>query len=121
MDGQNRKDEIITFDLRPLEGSMLALMEISLIPIGTNSASFSSSVVHAVQIIEARGMKYQLTPTNTIVEGEIDELLETAKEIHQSAIITGLDRVITNITIDERVDKNITIDQQVDIVRQSFH
>jgi uncharacterized protein (TIGR00106 family) len=82
----------------------LPLLGISLIPVGTNSASFSSSVTGAVKTIEDRGLKYQVTPTETIIEGQLDELLEAAKEIHQNAM-AGSNRIITNITIDERRDK----------------
>jgi uncharacterized protein (TIGR00106 family) len=99
---------------------MMALMEISLIPIGTNSASFSSSVVNAVRIIEEKGLKYQVTPTNTIIEGDLNQLLDTAKAIHQNAISNGVDRIVTNISIDERVDKHLSIDQQVDTIQQSL-
>jgi uncharacterized protein (TIGR00106 family) len=99
---------------------IMALMEISLIPIGTNSASFSSSVVNAVRLIEERGLKYQITPTSTIMEGDVDQLMDTAKAIHQNAITNGIHRVITNISIDERMDKHISINQQVDVIQQTL-
>jgi uncharacterized protein (TIGR00106 family) len=98
----------------------MALMEISLIPIGTKSPSFSSSVVNAVRLIEKKGLKYQITPTSTIMEGEIDQLMDTAKAIHQNAISNGIHRVVTNISIDERLDKHISMDQQVDIIQQTL-
>ena len=97
----------------------MPLLGISLIPVGTNSASFSSSVTGAVKTIEDRGLKYQVTPTETIIEGQLDELLEVAKEIHQNAM-AGTARVITNITIDERKDKQVNMEEQVDIVTQSL-
>jgi uncharacterized protein (TIGR00106 family) len=97
----------------------LPLLGISLIPVGTNSASFSSSVTGAVKTIEDRGLKYQITPTETIIEGQLDELLEVAKEIHQNAMASTT-RIITNITIDERRDKQVNMDEQVDIVTQSL-
>jgi uncharacterized protein (TIGR00106 family) len=97
----------------------LPLLGISLIPVGTNSASFSSSVTGAVKTIEDRGLKYQVTPTETIIEGQLDELLEVAKEIHQNAM-AGSNRIITNITIDERRDKQVNMEEQVDIVTQSL-
>lgn len=98
----------------------MALMEISLIPIGTENPSFSSSVVHAVRIIEEKGLKYQVTPTATIIEGDINQLMDTAKTIHQNAMTNGAHRVITNISIDERLDKQMSMEQQVDIVQQSL-
>lgn len=98
----------------------MALMEISLIPIGTESPSFSSSVVNAVKIIEEKGIKYQITPTSTIMEGDIDQLMDTAKAIHQNAAANGVHRVVTNISIDERMDKRMDMDGQVEIINQSL-
>jgi uncharacterized protein (TIGR00106 family) len=72
-----------------------------------------------VKTIEDRGLKYQVTPTETIIEGQLDELLEVAKEIHQNAM-AGSNRIITNITIDERRDKQVNMEEQVDIVTQSL-
>lgn len=97
----------------------MSLLGISLTPVGTKSASFSSTVTSAVHTIEERGLKYQVTPTETIIEGELDELLEIAKEIHQNAM-ASTNRVITNITIDDRRDKEVNMDEQVDIVTQSL-
>jgi len=97
----------------------LALLGISLTPIGTKSASFSSTVTGAVQTIEEKGLKYQITPTETIIEGELDELMEAAKEIHENAM-AGTNRVITNITIDDRRDKEVNMEEQVDVVTQSL-
>ena len=92
----------------------MPLLGISLIPVGTNSASFSSSVTGAVKTIEDRGLKYQVTPTETIIEGQLDELLEVANAM------AGSNRIITNITIDERRDKQVNMEEQVDIVTQSL-
>lgn len=97
----------------------MSLLGIRLTPVGTKSASFSSTVTSAVHTIEERGLKYQVTPTETIIEGELDELLEIAKEIHQNAM-ASTNRVITNITIDDRRDKEVNMDEQVDIVTQSL-
>ncbi|TCS83543.1 MTH1187 family thiamine-binding protein [Tepidibacillus fermentans] len=99
----------------------MPLLEISVVPVGTNSPSFSSHVSNAVRLIEQKGLKYQITPTATIIEGDINQLMDVAKEIHQNAITNGVQRVITNISIDDRVDKNMEMNQQVSAIQQSLH
>jgi uncharacterized protein (TIGR00106 family) len=98
----------------------MPLLEISIVPVGTNTPSFSSDVVDAVRLIENRGLKYQVTPTSTVIEGEIPELMGVAQEIHQRTMEGGPSRVITHMTIDERADKEVGIQQQVDTVHQSL-
>jgi len=96
------------------------LLEISVVPVGTNTASFSSYVSNAVRTIEQKGLNYQITPTATIVEGDINQLMDVAKEIHQNAMASGVNRAITNITIDDRKDKSINIGHQVEVVQHSL-
>ncbi len=99
----------------------MALLEISVVPVGTGSTSFSSQVTDAVKIIQDKGLNYQVTPTATVIEGEFDELMDVARDIHKHAISNGSDRVITNISIDHRTDKKISMDEQVRSVELSLH
>ncbi|AFV11529.1 hypothetical protein DUF77 [Thermacetogenium phaeum DSM 12270] len=99
----------------------MPLLEISVVPVGTGQPSFSSSVTDAVRTIERRGLNYQITPTATVIEGDLEELMEVAKEIHQNALGRAASRVITNITIDDRIDKDISLQQQVETVKQSLN
>lgn len=96
----------------------MPLLEISIAPVGNASASFSSHVNRAVQRIEQRNLNYQITPTATVIEGDLDELMEVAKDIHRDALQNGSSRVITNINIDDRTDKPIALQQQVQAVLQ---
>ncbi|OLN22267.1 hypothetical protein BTO30_10995 [Domibacillus antri] len=95
----------------------MPLLEISVIPVGTESASFSSDVSNAVRKVAEKGLRYQLTPTSTVVEGDIDQLWEIAKEMHQEVISNGTKRVVTNISIDHRTDKQMDMNHQVNVVQ----
>jgi uncharacterized protein (TIGR00106 family) len=94
----------------------VALLEISVIPVGTSSASFSSYVSGAVQMLEYHHLNYQVTPTATIIEGPIDQLMDLAQQIHKNTL-NDVNRVITHITIDDRKDKEISLRQQVEKVQ----
>lgn len=98
----------------------MPILEISITPVGTDSTSFSSEVTDAVRKLDEKGLKYQLTPTATVVEGEIDQLWEVAKDMHQEALSNGTERIVTNISIDHRTDKQMDMDHQTDTVRQSL-
>lgn len=98
----------------------MAILEISVVPVGTNTPSFSSYVTNALKIIDERGLKYQLTPTATVIEGEVSEIFDVAKQIHLNATKNGTERIITNIVIDDRTDKTMTMEHQVEIVQQSL-
>lgn len=97
---------------------ILPFMEISVNPIGTQTPSFSQYVSKACQVVEKHGLQYQITPTCTVVEGDIDELFSLAKQIHSLPLESGADRVVTNITIDQRTDKK---ESYADSIRAAAH
>jgi uncharacterized protein (TIGR00106 family) len=91
----------------------MPVLEISITPVGTNQASFSDYVAEACKIVTQKGLKYQVTPTSTVVEGDLQQLMDIASSMHQTPLKMGAERVITNIKIDERQDKNMDMESQV--------
>ncbi|WP_280769195.1 MTH1187 family thiamine-binding protein [Salipaludibacillus daqingensis] len=96
----------------------MPLLEISVVPVGTDSESFSSDVEKAVSLIEQNGLNYQVTATSTIIEGDLDKLMNVAQVIHMNEIENKAKRVVTTIKIDDRVDKPIHLEEQAKKVSQ---
>lgn len=94
----------------------MAILEISVLPIGTNSASIGSFVTEACRTLKAKGITFEVTPTSTIAEGSLSQLMEIAEEMHAAPFKLGAQRVITNIRIDERTDKPDDMDGKVEEV-----
>jgi uncharacterized protein (TIGR00106 family) len=87
----------------------MAIMEISVIPIGTESPSVSPFVAECVKIVAQQGLEYEVTSMGTEVEGELEELLNVAAQMHRAPFTKGAQRVVTTIKIDERRDKELKI------------
>jgi uncharacterized protein (TIGR00106 family) len=98
----------------------MALAEITVLPTGTPSASVSTYVAAAVRVLQDEGIEYQLTPMGTIVDGDVDTLLQMAKQMHEAVFAQGVERVSTLIRIDERRDKVLTMQGKVASVRQKL-
>ena len=81
---------------------MLALLEV--VPIGTGSASLSGVLTQVATLIDHSGLDYRVGPMGTTVEGDWDQIMRLAKRCHD-AILTGADRVMLTIRIDDRKDK----------------
>ncbi|TVP83685.1 MAG: thiamine-binding protein [Alkalicoccus sp.] len=96
----------------------MPILELSVVPVGTGSESFGDDVERAVAIIEQNGLNYQVTPTSTIVEGDIDKLFDVAQAIHLNEIQKNAPRVVTTMKIDDRKDKDISLDSQVNRVKK---
>ncbi|MDI3091212.1 MTH1187 family thiamine-binding protein [Priestia megaterium] len=99
----------------------MPLLEISIIPVGTDSTSFSSEVINAVSKLKGKELHYDVTPTSTIIEGDLEQLWQVAKDIHQEAISSSPNRIITNIRIDHRKDKKTDMNHQIDTVENAIN
>ena len=99
----------------------MAMIDISVVPVGTQSPSVSRFVAGAVKILrDEPGIKYELTAMNTIIEGDLDKLLALAQRMHRSAFDAGAVRVVTTIRIDERRDKPLTIEGKIRAVKEKL-
>jgi uncharacterized protein (TIGR00106 family) len=85
----------------------MAIMEISVVPIGTQAASVSAFVAACVKLVEKQGLRYEVTAMGTEVEGEVDDLLTLAAQMHRAPFSLGAQRVLTTIRLDERRDKEL--------------
>ena len=98
----------------------MPVMEITVIPMGTGSASMSHLVAEIVKVIENKGVKFELTAMGTIVQGDMETLLEIARELHEVPFKHGAPRVVTFIKLDDRRDKELTIEGKVRSVMEKL-
>ena len=95
----------------------MPIVEVKVLPIGTDEASISSYIQDCFEIASsAIGVESVLTPTATLLEGDLDDVLAVVEAMHQSPFYSGVDRVITSVTIDERLDKTLDMDEMVESV-----
>ncbi len=94
----------------------MAVAEISVVPVGTGNASISDYVARAFKIVKESGLKYELSSMATNLEGDIPDIMEVARKIHESAFEQGAVRVLTSLKIDDRRDKPLTMDGKRDAV-----
>ena len=99
----------------------MAIVEINIIPLGTKTPSVSKYIANALKVIEReKDIKYELTPMGTIIEGELDKILDLAKRIHKATFSDKVKRVVTTIKIDERRNKNSSMIKKVKSVKEKL-
>ena len=88
----------------------MAIVDVVVIPVGTEGPSVSKYIAEIqtkLNEFKQQGkIDYQLTPMNTLIEGDLKDLFEVIQAIHELPFDKGLDRVCTNIRIDDRRDKS---------------
>ncbi|WP_440857328.1 MTH1187 family thiamine-binding protein [Staphylococcus shinii] len=100
----------------------MAIVDVVVIPVGTEGPSVSKYIAEIqskLKEYKAQGkIDYQLTPMNTLIEGDLKDLFEVVQAIHELPFDKGLSRVCTNIRIDERRDKSRNMNEKVKAVQQ---
>lgn len=75
------------------------LFEFSITPLGGDS-HLSARIAEALKIVDASGLRYELTPMGTCVEGEWDDVVEVIRLCHDR--VRGLSpHVFTTIRIED--------------------
>ncbi len=100
----------------------MALMEISIVPLGFSTTGISEYVAGCLQELEKYGedVRYELTAMGTIIEGELDVVLAVARKMHEAPFNKGAQRVLTTLRIDDRRDRTASIEQKKRSVREKL-
>ena len=88
--------------LQQREGELIIwpIVEVVIVPLGTGSASVSKYVAECHRVlVQAKDLKYQLTPMSTIIEGDLDRIFEVVRQMHEVPFQSGALRVGTTIRI----------------------
>ena len=91
----------------------MALMHLTIIPLGTGSASVGEYVVDIQKALEKSGLPYTLADMGTTVEGSSKELLILAGQLSEIPFSKGVQRVVTQISLDDRRDKKIELGDKI--------
>ena len=99
----------------------MALVEISVIPLGTPTPSVSQYIARAVKVLEGeKDIKYELTAMGTIIEGDLEQVLTLVRKMHEAVFNAGVMRVVTTIKIDDRRDKASSMSSKMESLKREL-
>ena len=94
--------------------------EISIYPIGTDSASLSFYISKAIESLQDKNIKYQITPMGTILESDnLEKIFLASKDAVETVHRLGVKRVEVVLKIDSRRDKDQTMQQKLDSIESN--
>jgi uncharacterized protein (TIGR00106 family) len=99
----------------------MALVKISIVPVGTGTTSVSQYVTRAVKVLEGeKDINYELTAMGTVIEGDLERILALARSMHEAVFDNEMRRAVTVIEIDDRRDKSATMGGKVESVKKKL-
>jgi uncharacterized protein (TIGR00106 family) len=94
----------------------MAILQLTIIPIGTPSPNLGDYIHSIQQRLTAMGASFALNDMGTLIEGEAAELFKIVASLYETPFIEGAVRVVTQITIDDRRDKKVRIGDKIQSV-----
>jgi len=91
----------------------MALMHLTIIPLGTGSASVGEYIADIQVALEKSGLPYRLTDMGTTIVGGSKELLVLAAQLSEMPFKKGVQRVVTQISLDDRRDKKVELGDKI--------
>lgn len=66
----------------------------------------------AIEVVQQSGVKYEVGPMETVMEGELDRLMGIVKQAQEACITAGASEVMTFIKVHYRPE-GVTIDEKL--------
>ncbi len=92
------------------------IAEFSIVPVGAG-LSLSPFVAECLRIVEDSGLKHQLTPMGTVLQGDGEKVMATIMACH-SRVLEMSERVVTSIKVDDRRDRPADMERKVRSVEE---
>ncbi len=90
------------------------IVSVSVVPVGTESTGLGDYIREVVKKAKASTVvKAEVNSMSTVLEGEMSDVMDIVKQMHETPFEKGVSRVVTDIRIDDRRDKRETIDRKV--------
>jgi uncharacterized protein (TIGR00106 family) len=96
----------------------MIMAEFSIIPVGKGE-SISRYVARAVEIVRESGLKHQLTPMGTVIEGNWEEVFSVIRNAFH-AVLEECPRVTCSIKIDCRKNGATRMEQKIASVEEKL-
>jgi uncharacterized protein (TIGR00106 family) len=68
---------------------------IQFLPLDKNGALSYSFIDKAIEVIQASGLKYQVCPFETVVEGNYEDIMRIIHQMHQVCYEAGAEEIIS--------------------------
>ena len=94
---------------------MNVMIDLCLVPIGVG-ISLSEYIAACQKILRSRGLKHQMHPCGTVVEGEWDAVFAAVRACHEEVHRLGAPRITSTIKAGTRTDRAQTGEDKIESV-----
>jgi uncharacterized protein (TIGR00106 family) len=85
-----------------------ATAELQVVPIGSG-VSVREEITRVVALLEGRDFIIQTHASGTNIEGELEDILDAVRSVHEALHGTGTVRIVSYLKLETRTDKTPTL------------
>ena len=78
----------------------------------TDPSKTYSMVDKAIEVIEKSGLKYRVTPFETVIEGEYSQVMEVVMEAQEACYEAGAESLLCNLKIQSHSISEVSIEDK---------
>lgn len=86
-------------------------LSLQVVPVNTQDAY--PIIDAAIEAIRGTGVRYEITPFATIMEGPWEQLMEAVEEAREAALKAGAEEVLLNLQIHLKKGKDVRFEDKV--------
>jgi len=91
---------------------MKMIVDLCVVPIGVG-VHLAPHIAACEKVLSEAGLKIQLHPNGTAIEGEWEPVFNAIEACHQAVHAMGCPRVYTTVKVSTRTDKDQTLEDKV--------
>ena len=91
---------------------MKVIVDLCVVPIGVG-VHLAPYIAACEKVLAEAGLKIQLHPNGTAIEGEWEPVFQAIEAHHQAVNAIGCPRVYTTVKINTRIDRDQTLENKV--------
>ena len=84
---------------------------IQIIPKSENDTTYEL-VDKAIEVIQASGIKHQITPFETVMEGQYEDIMSTCEKAQKAVLDAGANECLVYYRIHYRKDGDVTFEEK---------
>lgn len=97
---------------------MIINLSLQIIPI--NTANAYPIIDAAINVVQDSGLKYEVQPFATLLEGPLDEVMEVAMQAKDAALEAGGEELVVNIQLHLKKDKDVHFEDKTKKFKRLF-
>ncbi|MTI22855.1 MTH1187 family thiamine-binding protein [Fulvivirga sp. RKSG066] len=80
----------------------------------TNSTDIYPIIDKAIEVIQQSGLKYEVTPMETVIEGKYDEVMSVIKKAQSASLQAGAKELIVAIKLHVRQSEDVSFEEKTE-------